>query len=88
MYRVVASREENAEDLKVAGETSDEPNAVVLEGSEKKLTNIQTMEVSVTLPDGLPTTGLKVKHTASSGVYYYIPTVTASEPAFHKTKIQ
>ena len=77
MYRVVASREENAEDLKVAGETSDEPNAVVLEGSEKKLTNIQTMEVSVTLPDGFPTTGLKVKHTASSGVYYYIPTVTA-----------
>ena len=77
MYRVVASKEETAENLKVAGEIDDSEtaNAVVLEGSEKKLTNIKTMEVSVTLPAGFPTTDLKVKHTASSGIYYYIPTV-------------
>ena len=81
MYRIVASKEASAENLKVAGEVGDEEtaNAVVLEGSEKKLTNIQTMEVKIILPDGFPTTDLKVKHTASSGIYYYIPKITAED---------
>ena len=51
MYRVVASTEENPEDIKVVGEVgeNEQPNAVVLENSEKEL-NIRTMTITLTLP--------------------------------------
>ena len=53
MYRVVASTEENPEDIKVVGEVgeNEQPNAVVLENSEKEL-NIRTMTITLTLPSG------------------------------------
>ena len=53
MYRVVASTEENPEYIKVVGEVgeNEQPNAVVLENSEKEL-NIRTMTITLTLPSG------------------------------------
>ena len=50
MYRVVASTKDNPEDIKVVGEVDEGANAVVLDGSEKPLENINTMTISVTLP--------------------------------------
>ena len=52
MYRVVASTKDNPEDIKVVGEVDEGANAVVLDGSEQKLTNIQTMTITLTLPSG------------------------------------
>ena len=51
MYRVVASTKDNPEDIKVVGEVgeNEQPNAVVLENSEKEL-NIRTMTITLTLP--------------------------------------
>ena len=51
MYRVVATTANEAKDIKVLGETeeSDEPNAVVLDGSEEEL-DIRTMTITLTLP--------------------------------------
>ena len=59
MYRVVATTADSADDIKVIGETeeSDDPNAVVLDGSEQKLTNIQTMTITLTLPSGFVSNG-------------------------------
>ena len=59
MYRVVATTADSADGIKVVGETeeSDEPNAVVLDGSEQKLTNIQTMTITLTLPSGFVSNG-------------------------------
>ena len=53
MYRVVASTKDNPEDIKVVGEVgeNEQPNAVVLENSEKAL-NIRTMTITLTLPSG------------------------------------
>ena len=53
MYRVVASTKDNPEDIKVVGEVgeNEQPNAVVLENSEKEL-NIRTMTITLTLPSG------------------------------------
>ena len=52
MYRVVASTAANAEDIKVVDEVDEGANAVVLENSERKLTSIQTMTISIQLPTG------------------------------------
>lgn len=62
MYRVVASTEISADALKVEGEISadETANAVVLKGSEKELTNIQTMTITLTLPNGFTTKGSTV----------------------------
>ena len=50
MYRVVATTANEAKDIKVLGEVDEGANAVVLDGSEKPLENINTMTISVTLP--------------------------------------
>ena len=52
MYRVVASTATEAKDIKVVGEVNSDANAVVLENSERKLTSIQTMTISIQLPTG------------------------------------
>lgn len=57
MYRVVASTESADQDFHFTG---DSKNAVVLTGSEKPLTNIQTMEISLELPTGFATAGSSV----------------------------
>lgn len=76
MYRVVASTENNANEIKVVGETESEepPNAVVLKDSEKKL-SIQTMTISITLPTGFVSninTPVYIQHKG----YEYTATVT------------
>lgn len=65
MYRVVATTAADAESIQVydpEAEDNTGANAVALAGSEKELTNIQTMTISITLPDGFPTDNLYVKH--------------------------
>ena len=78
MYRVVATTADSADDIKVIGETeeSDDPNAVVLDGSEQKLTNIQTMTITLTLPSGFVSNGgsVYIQHKG----YEYSATADAS----------
>ncbi|MBM6917471.1 S-layer homology domain-containing protein [Intestinimonas butyriciproducens] len=65
MYRVVATTAADAESIQVydpEAEDNTGANAVALAGSEQKLTNIQTMTISITLPVGFPTENLYVKH--------------------------
>ena len=62
MYRVVASTEENPEDIKVVGEVDEGANAVVLDGSEKPLENINTMTISVTLPAEFVSKTVYIQH--------------------------
>lgn len=50
MSRVVASTADNAEGIVLDETTSTSKNAVILPGSEKELTNIQTMVISFELP--------------------------------------
>ena len=50
MSRVVASTATTAEDIALDATTSTPKNAVILPGSEKELTNIQTMVISFELP--------------------------------------
>ena len=57
MYRVVASTESADQNFEFTG---DSKNAVVLTDSEKPLTNIQTMEISLELPTGFATAGSSV----------------------------
>ena len=57
MYRVVATTANEAKDIKVLGEVDEGANAVVLDGSEQKLTNIQTMTITLTLPSGFVSNG-------------------------------
>lgn len=61
MYRVVASTKGDGENFIFPATNVDNANAIVLTGSEKPLTNIQTMEISLELPTGFAT--------ASSSVY-------------------
>lgn len=51
MSRVVASIADNAEGIVLDETTSTSKNAVILPGSEKELTNIQTMVISFELPE-------------------------------------
>lgn len=51
MSRVVASTADNAEGIVLDETTSTSKNAVILPGSEKELTNIQTMVISFELPE-------------------------------------
>lgn len=50
MYRVVASTKENANEIVIEPTSGESKNAVVLNGSDTKLANIQTMEISLELP--------------------------------------
>lgn len=75
MYRVVASTESADQNFKFTG---DSKNAIVLTGSEKPLTNIQTMEISLELPVGFATaegTGYKPVYVQHKG-HEYTATVT------------
>ena len=76
MYRVVASTKDNPEDIKVVGEVDEGANAVVLDGSEQKLTNIQTMTITLTLPSGFVSNGgsVYIQHKG----YEYSATADAS----------
>ena len=71
MYRVVASTAKNADDIKVVGEgeVTEDANAVALEGSEKPL-DIQTMTVSITLPDDFVTNGTQNVYVQHKGYEY------------------
>ena len=61
-YRVVASTKDNPEDIKVVGEVDEGANAVVLDGSEKPLENINTMTISVTLPAEFASKTVYIQH--------------------------
>lgn len=81
MSRVVASTADNADGIVLDETTSTPKNAVILPGSEKKLTNIQTMEISLELPDGFATaesTSYKPVYVQHKG-HEYIATVTTGE---------
>ena len=85
MYRVVASTAEKAEDIKLDGEGE---NAVVLEGSEKPLTNIKTISITVTLPDEFTAaedTTYYAKHIHEGKTYYYPLTISEGEATFLNT---
>ena len=69
MYRVVASTAKDADGIKVVGEGEDDANAVALEGSEKPL-DIQTMTVSITLPDDFVTNGTQNVYVQHKGYEY------------------
>lgn len=55
MFRVVASTATTAEGIVLDETTSTSKNAVILPGSEKELTNIQTMVISFELPNNFIT---------------------------------
>ena len=74
MYRVVASTKDNPEDIKVVGEVDEGANAVVLDGSEKPLENINTMTISVTLPAEFASKTVYIQHKG----YEYSATADAS----------
>lgn len=81
MYRVVASTKGDGENFIFPATNVDNANAIVLTGSEKPLTNIQTMEISLELPDGFATaeiTGYKPVYVQHKG-HEYIATVTAKQ---------
>ena len=81
MYRVVASTKGDGENFIFPATNVNNANAIVLTGSEKPLTNIQTMEISLELPDGFATaesTGYKPVYVQHKG-HEYIATVTAKQ---------
>lgn len=81
MYRVVASTKGDGENFIFPATNVDNANAIVLTGSEKPLTNIQTMEISLELPDGFATadgTGYKPVYVQHKG-HEYIAAVTTGE---------
>lgn len=80
MYRVVASTKSDGKNF-IFPATNVNANAIVLTGSEKPLTNIQTMEISLELPVGFATaesTGYKPVYVQHKG-HEYIATVTAKQ---------
>ncbi|MCI7472889.1 MAG: hypothetical protein MSB10_04325, partial [Clostridiales bacterium] len=84
MYRVVASTADTAAGIDLEGA---DKNAVVLEGSEKALTGIQNMTISITLPTGFPTANLYVKHTKDGAfVGYHKTTVSGTTLTFTNDK--
>ncbi|MCB7514105.1 S-layer homology domain-containing protein [bacterium 210917-SL.2.15] len=82
MYRVVASTAEQADKIVVVGEAGqgETANAVVLEGSEKKLTNLQTMTISITLPGSWSVTNNQV-YVQHKG-HEYVATVAGNVATF------
>ena len=78
MYRVVASTKDDGENFLFTATNVNNANAIVLTGSEKPLTNIQTMEISLELPVGFATaegTGYKPVYVQHKG-HEYTATVT------------
>lgn len=78
MYRVVASTKDDGENFIFPATNVNNANAIVLTGSEKPLTNIQTMEISLELPDGFATVesaGYKPVYVQHKG-HEYIAAVT------------
>lgn len=78
MYRVVASTKDDGENFIFPATNVNNANAIVLTGSEKPLTNIQTMEISLELPVGFATaegTGYKPVYVQHKG-HEYTATVT------------
>lgn len=81
MYRVVASTDSDGQNFIFPADGVTNANAVVLAGSEKPLTNIQTMEISLELPTGFATP--KTEGTGYNDVYVqhkgheYIASVTS-----------
>ena len=78
MYRVVASTAESASEIKVIDEVTEGANAVALEGSEKPL-DIQTMTVSITLPDDFVTNGTQTVYVQHKGYEYEAQVKAAGE---------
>lgn len=81
MYRVVASTKGDGKNFIFPATDVNNANAIVLTGSEKPLTNIQTMEISLELPVGFATaegTGYKPVYVQHKG-HEYIATVTAKQ---------
>ena len=78
MYRVVASTKGDGENFIFPATNVNNANAIVLTGSEKPLTNIQTMEISLELPNGFATVesaGYKPVYVQHKG-HEYIAAVT------------
>lgn len=78
MYRVVASTKGDGKNFIFPATDVNNANAIVLTGSEKPLTNIQTMEISLELPDSFATadgTGYKPVYVQHKG-HEYIAAVT------------
>ena len=78
MYRVVASTNSDGKNFIFPATDVNNANAIVLTGSEKPLTNIQTMEISLELPVGFATeegTGYKPVYVQHKG-HEYTATVT------------
>lgn len=78
MYRVVASTKSDGKNFIFPATDVNNANAIVLTGSEKPLTNIQTMEISLELPVGFATaegTGYKPVYVQHKG-HEYTATVT------------
>ena len=79
MYRVVASTKENANEIVIEPTSGESKNAVILNGSDTKLANIQTMEISLELPSTF------IVNTNNNQVYVqhkgheYIAAVTTGE---------
>lgn len=78
MYRVVASTKENANEIVIEPTSGESKNAVVLNGSDTKLANIQTMEISLELPSTFTVNNDNQVYVQHKG-HEYIATVTTGE---------
>lgn len=78
MYRVVASTKKNANEIVIEPTSGESKNAVVLNGSDTKLANIQTMEISLELPSTFTVNTNNQVYVQHKG-HEYIATVTTGE---------
>ena len=84
MYRVLASTKGDGKNFIFPATNVNDANAIVLTGSEKPLTNIQTMEISLELPVGFSTaegTGYKPVYVQHKGHEY---TATVNKDSSNK----
>lgn len=79
MYRVVASTKENANEIVIEPTSGESKNAVVLNGSDTKLANIQTMEISLELPFTFTVNTNNNQVYVQHKGHEYIATVTTGE---------
>lgn len=78
MYRVVASTKGDGKNFIFPATDVNNANAIVLTGSEKPLTNIQTMEISLELPSTFTVNTNNQVYVQHKG-HEYIATVTAKQ---------
>lgn len=78
MYRVVASTKGDGKNFIFPATDVNNANAIVLTGSEKPLTNIQTMEISLELPSTFTVNTNNQVYVQHKG-HEYIATVTTGE---------